>query len=81
MIELIDDWVIVVDECCYALGKREKPAKDGRFRYKAVGYFPTVSSALNRFRDELVRERLKNSVAGLVEAIAALKKPTSASKS
>lgn len=75
MIELFDDYVIIIDEYCYALCKRRKSknTKTGKTQYTPIGYYSGVCEALKRLKDELVREKLKGDAIRLNEAVSVIK--------
>ena len=85
MIRINDDWVIDVDEHNYIL-KRDlhkispKKQKNGTYKdtnvFDIVGYHPTMSKALDRLGEEIIRGRLKGAEMGLNEAVQAIRKCT-----
>lgn len=64
-IELIDDWVVVVDELNYALAKKVpvKQKDDGKkrrkFSYKYYGYYGSLTNAMYALCDRLTRDELR----------------------
>lgn len=74
MIKIFGDWVVLVDDLNYTLAKIKGTridSKTGKERtdYKIYGYYRDLASALKALSEELVREKLKDSVAGLDEAV------------
>ena len=77
MIRISADWVIDVDDRNYTL-KRDLHTtvkSNGKLvpAYKVVGYFSTVSGALNCLGEEIIRRKLSGSVNGLQELADAIK--------
>lgn len=76
MIELFDDWVILVGDMDYCLARKAGTRiKDGKetMQFSRVGYFGTIPAALKRLVGELSRERLKGRVCALDEAVRAIR--------
>jgi len=81
MIRINDDWVIDVDDRNYTLKKdlhslvKSKSGDKTKLvpAYKVVGYFSTVSGALNCLGEEIIRQKLSGSVNGLQELADAIK--------
>lgn len=75
MIELIKDYVILVGELDYTLARKTGSVdkKTGRPIYAPVGHYGTVSGAINRLREELIRGRLKTGLKSLSDAISQIK--------
>lgn len=61
-IQLIDNWVVVVDDLNYSLAKKvpvKKKENDRDYAYKYYGYYGTLSNALYALCDRLTRDALK----------------------
>lgn len=76
MIELFDDWVIVIGDNDYQLAKPTGTKTDKRTgkvypTFKVYGYFGTITEALKRLVEECTRERLKGRTTTLHEALKA----------
>ena len=74
MIRINDDWVIDVDDRNYILKKdlhTDRKRKDGTTEHgwNIKGYFSSPGKALERFGEEIVRERLSVSNIGLSDAV------------
>lgn len=74
MIELIDNWVVLVDDYNYTLARitgtridkktgRESPA------YKVQGYYRSLESAVKALGEQLIRDCLKDRRTSLAEAV------------
>ena len=74
MIELMDGYVIIVNDMDYALARRTNYVnpKTGRTKYDYIGYFGTVQAALERLVDIYTRLALKDGVYTLSEAVATM---------
>lgn len=74
MIELLDNYVLDVDDHCYTLKQDTgKTRKTGEKIYRILGYFGNVTGALNALAKELAREKHKQGSHSLNEAINAIK--------
>lgn len=78
MIELFDDWVILIGDSDYQLAKpagtrTDKRTGEKRQTYKVYGYFGTITAALNRLMQECTREKLKDRTTSLYEALQAFR--------
>ena len=86
MIELFDDYVIVVDELNYRLCKRMGKRKDkngnetDEWNYKGYGYFGSVEAALKALSGILSNERLRGRESTLSEAVQAIRESNEAVK-
>lgn len=74
MIELIDDYVILVDDYCYTLAKKKQTVdkRTGKTKLAYIGYFGTVEGALTALAKQLAKDKLKDAhtdLAGAVDAI------------
>lgn len=73
MIELFDDWVVLVDAYNYTLAKDrgEYTDKDGtvRHKYDAVSYHTSLADALKALGARIPQEQLQNGSHSLVEAV------------
>lgn len=71
MIELMDGYVIIVNDMDYALARKTNYVnpKTGRTKYDYIGYFGTVQAALERLVDIYTRLALKDGVHTLAEAV------------
>lgn len=73
MIELFDEYYIIIDEYNYALCKGEPKKqirKDGKvlIKHNVKGYYGSLTKALKAFRQELYRDGLKDGISDLVQA-------------
>ena len=78
MIELFDDWVILIGDSDYQLAKpagtrTDKRTGKERPAYKVYGYFGTITAALQRLVQKCTREKLKDRTTSLYEALQAFK--------
>ena len=75
MIELFDDYVILVNDLDYALARKTKyrNPKTGKIKYDNIGYFGTVQAALERMVDIYTRDVLKDRSLPLSEAVQAIR--------
>ena len=85
MIRINDDWVIDVDEYNYILKRdmhrtKSRKQKDGSVvaedAYVNKGYFSNMEKALERVREEMVRECLKDASHTLETAVHAIREVT-----
>ena len=60
VIELIDDYVLIVDRLSWSLARQKGVDKHGKPVYKYYGYFGSAEKALTQLGRELVYDRLKN---------------------
>ena len=76
MIELFDNWVILVDDYNYCLAKykgtRTKEDKDEPV-YHRVGWYSSLDSALRHLGERIAREKLERSCQSLYEAVQTIK--------
>ena len=68
IIELLDDWVILVDSFSYSLAKR-KMSKKGEEVFDTKSYHGSLSRALKSFGAELSKESLGQGSQSLVDAV------------
>lgn len=74
MIELLDNYVLDVDDHCYTLKQDTgKTDKRGNRVYKTLGYFGDVTGALHALVKELAREKHKHACTSLNEAVNAIR--------
>lgn len=74
MIELLDNYVLDVDDHCYTLKQDTgKTDKRGNRVYKTLGYFGDITGALNALAKELAREKHKHACTSLNEAVNAIR--------
>lgn len=73
MINLENNYGIVVDSMSYNLVKLGKKDKKGKDTYSTVGYFKDLRTALRAYRVELVRKELEASTT-LTDAVKAIQK-------
>lgn len=82
MIRINDDWVIDVDDHNYVLKKdlhKTVKAKDGKTMapaYAVKSYHPSLRRALERLREEIIRDRLKEPDRSLAEACRTIRECT-----
>lgn len=74
MIELFDDYVILVNDLDYALARKtgRTDKRTGKPYFDNIGYFGTVDAALERLVDIYARNALKDGVHTLAEAVTAI---------
>ena len=60
MIELLDDYVILIDPLCYVLAKCVGTDKNGRERFRNLTYHNSVQKAFHAFYRELVKKELSD---------------------
>lgn len=74
MIELLDNYVLDVDDHCYTLKQDTgKTDKRGNRVYKTLGYFGDVTGALHALAKELAREKHKQGCTSLNGALNAIR--------
>lgn len=74
MIEMLDNYVLDVDDHCYTLKQGTgKTDKLGNRVYKTLGYFGDVTGALHALAKELAREKHKHACTSLNEAVNAIR--------
>ena len=75
MIRINDDWVIDVDAYNYILKRdlhRMEKSRDKKTMvpaYTTIGYYGSLRKALERLREEIIRERLRDGLRTLTEAL------------
>ena len=74
MIELMDGYVVIVNDLDYALARRTNSIdkRSGRPIYDNIGYFGTLEAALERLVDIYTRNALKDGVYTLSETVATM---------
>lgn len=61
-INLIDDYVISIDEFNFTLCKKriiKSGKEEGKVSYNSIAYFPDIESAVRRFLEESTRDQLE----------------------
>lgn len=75
MIELFDDYVIIVGDFDYALARKtgRVDKRSGKPTFDNIGYFGTVGAALERLVDIYTKNALKGRSMDLCEAVRAIR--------